>query len=68
LRRRSATACLSLAYVNRVLRRLADDGLVFIKDRKVVINDDIEKLPTLADFEQSYLRPLPISEFADATW
>lgn len=58
---------LSLAYVNRVLRRLADDGLVFIKDQKVVIND-VEELSALADFEQSYLRPLPLSEFADATW
>ena len=33
-----------------------------------MINDDIEELSTLADFEQSYLRPLLISEFADATW
>jgi hypothetical protein len=33
-----------------------------------LINDDIEELSALADFEQSYLRPLPISGFADATW
>jgi hypothetical protein len=32
---------LSLAYVNRVLRRLADDGLVFIKDQKVVQPNDL---------------------------
>jgi hypothetical protein len=51
-----------------VLRRLAGDGLLFIKDQKVVINGDIEELSALADFEQSDLRPLPISEFADATW
>ncbi|HWD57505.1 MAG TPA: Crp/Fnr family transcriptional regulator [Stellaceae bacterium] len=58
---------LSLAYVNRVLRRLTDDGLVSIKDQKVVIND-VEELSVLADFEHSYLRPLPISEFAGASW
>ena len=58
---------LSLAYVNRVLRRLADDGLVFIKDQKIVINN-VEELSSLADFEHSYLRPLPLSEFADASW
>jgi CRP-like cAMP-binding protein len=58
---------LSLAYVNRVLRRLADEGLVTIKDQKVVIND-VEELSALADFEQTYLRPLPISQFADPSW
>jgi len=58
---------LSLAYVNRVLRRLADDGLVCIKDQKVVIND-VEELSALADFEHGYLRPLPLSEFANAGW
>ena len=58
---------LSLAYVNRVLRRLTEDGLVSIKDQKVVIHD-VEGLSALADFEQSYLRPLPISEFAGAAW
>jgi CRP-like cAMP-binding protein len=58
---------LSLAYVNRVLRRLADEGLVTIKDQKVVIND-VEELSALADFEHAYLKPLPISQFADATW
>jgi len=58
---------LSLAYVNRVLRRLADDGLVTIKDQKIVIND-VEELSSIADFEHSYLKPLPMSEFADASW
>ena len=53
---------LSLAYVNRELRHLADDGLVFISDHKVVI-EDVEALSTLADFEQHYLRPTPVSDF-----
>jgi len=56
---------LSLPYVNRVLRQLADDGLVTVKERKVVIHD-IEGLSGLADFERSYLRPLPITEFVDS--
>jgi len=58
---------LSLAYVNRVLRRLADDGLVTIKDQRVVINS-VEELSYLVDFERSYLKPLPISEFAGGAW
>lgn len=58
---------LSLAYVNRVLRRLADDGLVSIKDQKVTIKN-VEELSLLADFEHNYLKPLPISDFADASW
>jgi CRP-like cAMP-binding protein len=56
---------LSLAYVNRVLRRLADDGLVEIKDQKVVIHDP-EELAAMADFENHYLKPLPISQFLPA--
>ena len=55
---------LSLPYVNRVLRQLAEDGLVTIKEHKVVIQD-LEGLATLADFEKNYLRPLPITEFMD---
>lgn len=55
---------LSLPYVNRVLRQLSEDGLVTIKEHKVVIHD-IEGLSALADFERSYLAPLPISEFVD---
>ena len=53
---------LSIPYVNRVLRQFRDDGLVRIKDRLVVI-EDREGLAALADFESSYLRPLPIGEF-----
>lgn len=55
---------LSLAYVNRVLHQLTDDGLVTFSDQNVVIND-IEALAALADFERSYLKPLPVREFAD---
>ena len=53
--------------MNRVLRRLADDGLVTIKDQKVTIGD-IDELAFMADFERGYLKPLPISEFGTASW
>jgi len=56
---------LSLAYVNRGLRSLADDGLVVITDRRVVIQDP-EALASLADFEQRYLQPTAASEFFGA--
>lgn len=52
---------LSLAYVNRELRTLADDGLVFIRDHKVIIAD-VEALTDLTDFEHRYLKPLPTSQ------
>jgi CRP-like cAMP-binding protein len=55
---------LSIAYVNRMLRQLADDGMVVIKDHKVVIND-VAALSALADFEQGYLKPTPISQYPD---
>lgn len=55
---------LSLPYVNRVLRRLADDGLVTIREHRFTIND-VEALAALADFEQNYLRPMPLAEFLD---
>ncbi len=58
---------LSLAYVNRVLRRLADERLVCIKDQKINIKD-VDELVFMADFERSYLKPLPISEFSAASW
>lgn len=58
---------LSPAYVNRVLRRLADERLVVIKDQRVVINR-VEELALLADFEHGYLNPLPMSDFAEAGW
>jgi CRP-like cAMP-binding protein len=54
---------LSLAYVNRSLRRLADENLVKIEGQSVVFGD-LEQLSALADFDRSYLRPLPIVEVA----
>jgi CRP-like cAMP-binding protein len=57
---------LSLAYVNRVLRRLTDDGLLVLKEQKIVIKD-LEELTYLADFDRQYLEPLPLSAFAAAS-
>jgi CRP-like cAMP-binding protein len=56
---------LSLPYVNRILRRLSDDGLVTIREHRFMIND-VEALAALADFERNYLRPMPLAEFSDA--
>ena len=55
---------LSQAYVNRVVRQLTDDGLVTFSEHKVTIHD-VEALSTLADFEQGYLKPIPVQEFLD---
>jgi len=55
---------LSIPYVNRVLHQLRDDGLVRIKDHVVII-DDIEELSAIADFEDSYLRPLSIADMTE---
>jgi CRP-like cAMP-binding protein len=58
---------LSLPHVNRTLRRLREDGLVSIKDRRVTI-DDLAGLCALADFERTYLsrfRPLDRAEKQD---
>lgn len=57
---------LSLPYVNRILRRLADDGLVTIKEHRFVIND-VDALAALADFERNYLRPMPLTDLGDAS-
>ena len=57
---------LSLAYVNRVLHQLTEDGLVTFSDQNVVIND-IDALSALADFECNYLKPLPVHEFTEMT-
>jgi CRP-like cAMP-binding protein len=56
---------LSLPYVNRVLRRLSEDGLVTIHDHRFTIND-IEALAGLADFEQNYRRPASLAEFYES--
>jgi len=55
---------LSQAYVNRVVRQLTDDGLVTFSEHKVTIHD-VEVLSTLADFEQGYLKPIPVQQFGD---
>lgn len=52
---------LSLAYVNRELHAMADEGLVLINNHKVVITD-VEALAGLTDFEQRYLKPSPASQ------
>ncbi len=52
---------LSIPYVNRVLRQLRDDGLVRISDQLVVI-ENMDELSALADFENTYLQPLSISD------
>lgn len=53
---------LSLAYVNRELRGLVQDGLITFGDHRVTIND-AKSLSELVDFEHRYLRPTPASEF-----
>jgi len=61
---------LSLAYVNRELRMLAQEGLVVISKRKVVISD-VKALSEIADFEHRYLKPSPPGEFfapSSAVW
>jgi CRP-like cAMP-binding protein len=52
---------LSVPYVNRVLQQLRAAGLVRIGDQTVVI-ENIDELSALADFEQTYLRPMSITE------
>lgn len=52
---------LSLAYVNRELRTLANEGLVFVKKHNVIIAD-VDTLAGLTDFEHRYLKPFPASQ------
>jgi len=54
---------LSIPYVNRVLQQLRAEGLLRIKDHQVVIENS-EELAALADFEESYLSPLSLADFA----
>jgi CRP-like cAMP-binding protein len=54
---------LSIPYVNRVLQQLKAEGLARIKDQEVVI-EDMDALSALADFEQVYLTPLSLADFA----
>ena len=52
---------LSIPYVNRVLQQLRAASLVRISGHLVVV-ENIEELSALADFEQTYLKPLSITE------
>lgn len=54
---------LSVAYVNRSLRRLAAENLVVLKGQSVVFGD-LAQLSAVADFDYSYLEPLSIAEVA----
>lgn len=54
---------LSPGYVNRVMRKIIDEGLVTFRDQKITIND-VDALSTLADFKRGYLTPVPISQYA----
>ena len=53
---------LSLAYVNRELRNLKQDGLVVSDNHNVVIRD-VKTLSELADFQYRYLKPSQAAEF-----
>lgn len=54
------TLGLSIVHVNRTLRRLRENGLLCIKDERVVIGD-LEKLTSVSEFSPQYLsaEPLP---------
>ncbi|HZK91549.1 MAG TPA: Crp/Fnr family transcriptional regulator [Stellaceae bacterium] len=53
---------LSIPHVNRVLRRLREDGLVVVEDQRVTVKD-IEGLSELADFDPAYLSRFSGGEF-----
>ena len=55
---------LSIPHVNRVLRRLREDGLVVIEDQRVTITD-IEALSELADFDPGYLTRFAVGEMLE---
>jgi CRP-like cAMP-binding protein len=50
---------LSEPHINRMIRCLREEGLATVEDQRVVIHD-LVSLSSLAGFEQSYLRSLPI--------
>jgi len=52
---------LSIPHINRVLRRLREDGLVVVEDQRVTIHD-IDALSQLADFEPGYLSRFSAAE------
>jgi len=53
---------LSLAYVNRELRSLKQEGMVVTDNHKVFVRD-VKALSEIADFQYRYLKPSPVSEF-----
>jgi CRP-like cAMP-binding protein len=48
------TLGLSTVHVNRVLRRLRDDGLITLSEKRLTIHD-VERLKAFADFDPNYL-------------
>ncbi|KAF0114943.1 MAG: Crp-type transcriptional activatory protein [Rhodospirillaceae bacterium] len=48
---------LSGVHVNRTLRQLRTDGLIHLKDRRIIIGD-VERLTEVAEFEPAYLQPV----------
>ena len=55
---------LSIPHVNRVLKRLREDGLLSIEDQRVTIKD-MEALSELADFDPGYLSRFSVGEMLD---
>jgi len=56
---------LSVPHVNRMIRRLREEGLVTIESQRVVVLDP-GSLAALAGFEENYLTPRSISGFAQS--
>jgi CRP-like cAMP-binding protein len=50
---------LSEPHINRMIRCLREEGLATVEDQRVVIHD-LASMSSLAGFEQSYLRGVPI--------
>lgn len=56
---------LTAVHINRVLRQLREQGLITLKDQRVVI-DDLKGLMKLAGYDGGYLDQLrPVTEFDD---
>lgn len=59
------TLGLSVVHVNRILRRLRDDGLLRIKGDRVAI-DDLDRLMQIAEFSPHYLSAGPLPRGTEA--
>lgn len=55
---------LSIPHVNRVLRRLREDGMVVVEDQRVTIKN-MDALSELADFDPGYLTRFSVGEMLD---